>query len=215
MTTKVEIRKDFDKDAAQWDANPGKVMLASDVGAAIIREVKLTSNMDVMDFGCGTGLITLKLQPLVKSITGLDSSQGMLDALRHKVGQHALNNVFTRFVDLETGGLAEGSYDLIVSSMALHHVPDTLALFKQWSALLRPGGHVAFADLDAEDGSFHSDKTGVFHFGFDRENLKRMLFEAGFDDFGATTASVISKDVKGRSAMEYPVFLITAKRRAE
>jgi 2-polyprenyl-3-methyl-5-hydroxy-6-metoxy-1,4-benzoquinol methylase len=210
---KTEIRKDFDKDAAQWDDSPTKVKMASDVAATIIREVKLTKDMEVMDFGCGTGLVTLKLQPFVKSITGVDSSQGMLDALQKKIAQKALNNVFAHFVDFEHGKHAEGSYDLIVSSMVLHHVPETLALFREWSALLRPGGQVSFADLDVEDGSFHSDNTGVFHFGFGREDLKQKLHEAGFGDFSATTATVIKKEAKGQGVLEYPVFLITAKLR--
>lgn len=213
MTNKPEIRKNFDKDAAQWDDSPTKVRMANDVAAAIIREVKPAKDMDVMDFGCGTGLVTLKLQPLVNSITGVDSSQGMLAALQKKIAQQALDNVFTRFVDFEHGKHAEGSYDLIVSSMTLHHVPDTLALFKDWSGLLRPGGRVSFADLDKEDGSFHSDKIGVFHFGFDRDDLRQKLHEAGFGDFSATMATVIKKEVKGQGIQEYPVFLITAMRR--
>lgn len=213
MTNKPEIRKNFDKDAAQWDDSPTKVRMANDVAAAIIREVKPAKDMDVMDFGCGTGLVTLKLQPLVNSITGVDSSQGMLAALQKKIAQQALDNVFTRFVDFEHGKHAEGSYDLIVSSMTLHHVPDTLALFKDWSGLLRPGGRVSFADLDKEDGSFHSDKIGVFHFGFDRDDLRQKLHEADFGDFSATMATVIKKEVKGQGIQEYPVFLITATRR--
>lgn len=213
MTNKPEIRKNFDKDAAQWDDSPTKVRMANDVAAAIIREVKPAKDMDVMDFGCGTGLVTLKLQPLVNSITGVDSSQGMLAALQKKIAQQALDNVFTRFVDFEHGKHAEGSYDLIVSSMTLHHVPDTLALFKDWSGLLRPGGRVSFADLDKEDGSFHSDKIGVFHFGFDRDDLRQKLHEVGFGDFSATMATVIKKEVKGQGIQEYPVFLITATRR--
>ena len=34
--------------------------------------------MDALDFGCGTGLVTLKLQPFIHSITGVDGSQGMI-----------------------------------------------------------------------------------------------------------------------------------------
>jgi len=209
----AEIRKDFDKEAAQWDANPGRVKLASDVAAAIIREVDLNLDMDVLDFGCGTGLLTLKLQPLVKNITGVDSSRGMLGALQNKIEMQALNNVRTQFVDFEKNEHATGSYELIVSSMTLHHVPDTLALFKEWFSLLRPNGCACFADLDTEDGSFHGDNTGVFHLGFEREKLQQFLHDAGFGDVRATTATSMSKEVAGQGMREFSIFLIAATKK--
>jgi len=69
---------DFDKEATQWDENPARVRLASDVCAAISKSVPLNTSMRVMDFGCGTGLVTLGLAPLVGVMTGVDNSQGML-----------------------------------------------------------------------------------------------------------------------------------------
>jgi ubiquinone/menaquinone biosynthesis C-methylase UbiE len=209
---KSEIRKDFDKDAAQYDANPGRVKLANDVAAAIIREVNFAEDTEVLDFGCGTGLLTLKLRPLVKTITGVDSSQGMLGMLHEKIVVQELNNVHTQFVDFEKGGCVKGSYSLIVSSMTLHHVPDTVALFKEWFSLLRPNGRVCFADLDTEDGSFHGDNTGVFHLGFDREKLKQLLHDAGFRDVRDTTATTMTKEVEGQGMREFPIFLIIARR---
>ena len=209
---KSEIRKDFDKDAAQYDANPGRVKLANDVAAAIIREVNFAEDTEVLDFGCGTGLLTLKLRPLVKTITGVDSSQGMLGMLHEKIGAQELNNVHTQFVDFEKGGRVKGCYSLIVSSMTLHHVPDTVALFKEWFSLLRPNGRVCFADLDTEDGSFHGDNTGVFHLGFDREKLKQLLHDAGFRDVRDTTATTMTKEVEGQGMREFPIFLIIARR---
>jgi 2-polyprenyl-3-methyl-5-hydroxy-6-metoxy-1,4-benzoquinol methylase len=148
---RTEERRDFNKEAAQWDANPGRVKLANEVADAIIKEAALSREMDVLDFGCGTGLVTLRLQPLVRTIIGVDSSQGMLGVLDGKIASQGLKNVRTRHVDLEKGGRIEGKFHLLVSSMTLHHVPDTAGLFKQWHELLLPGGRVCFADLDAED----------------------------------------------------------------
>jgi SAM-dependent methyltransferase len=96
--------------------------------------------------------------------------------------------------------------------MTLHHVPDTVALFRQWYGLLRPGGRVCFADLDAEDGSFHGDNTGVFHLGFDREKLKELLQETGFRDLRDTTATTMDRDVEGKGKRKFPVFLIIGKK---
>lgn len=207
-----EPRKDFDKEAAQWDANPGRVKLAHDVAAAIIREVPLSKEWEALDFGCGTGLLTLKLQPFLKSITGVDSSPGMLAMLESKVATQALDNVRTRFVDFEKGAHVNGGYDLIVSSMVAHHVPDTANLLKEWFDLLHPGGRIAFADLDSEDGSFHGDNTGVFHLGFDRDKLRQLLHAAGFQSIRDTTATTMSREVAGQGVREFSIFLIVASK---
>jgi SAM-dependent methyltransferase len=205
-------KRDFDKEAAQWDENPGRVKLANEVADAIIAAAAPTRDMDVLDFGCGTGLVTLRLQPLVRNIFGVDSSQGMLGILEGKIRTQGIGNARARFVDFEKGGSIEGGFHLLVSSMTLHHVPDTAGLFRQWHELLLPGGLLCFADLDAEDGSFHGDNTGVFHQGFDREHLKKLLLSAGFHDVRDTTATTMVRDVEGKGEKEFPVFLIVAKK---
>jgi ubiquinone/menaquinone biosynthesis C-methylase UbiE len=207
-----EEKKDFNKEAAQWDANPGRVKLANEVADAIIKEAAPASNMEALDFGCGTGLVTLRLQPLVRTIIGVDSSAGMLGVLEGKIRTQGLKNVQTRFVDFDKSGLIEGRFNLIVSSMTLHHVPDTARLFKQWYDLLLPGGLLCFADLDAEDGSFHGDSTGVFHLGFDRDRLKQLLRTTGFRDIHGTTATTMMREVAGKGEKSFPVFLIVARK---
>jgi 2-polyprenyl-3-methyl-5-hydroxy-6-metoxy-1,4-benzoquinol methylase len=205
-------KRDFDKEAAKWDANQGRVKLANEVADAIIREAMPARDMDVLDFGCGTGLVMLRLQPLVRNILGVDSSQGMLGVLEEKIKTQGITNARTLLVDFEKNGRIEGRYHLLVSSMTLHHVPDTARLFKQWHELLLPGGLLCFADLDAEDGSFHGDNTGVFHQGFDRRHLKKLLLSAGFHDVRDTTATTMIKDVEGKGKKEFSVFLILAKK---
>jgi 2-polyprenyl-3-methyl-5-hydroxy-6-metoxy-1,4-benzoquinol methylase len=207
-----EERKDFDQEAAQWDANPGRVKLAGDVADAMIRAVSPAKDQDALDFGCGTGLVTLKLQPLVKSITGMDSSRGMLAALESKVAGQGLSNVRTQFLDLEQGGKVEGHYHLIVSSMTLHHVPDPAALISQLAGALLPGGTLAVADLDTEDGSFHGDNTGVLHLGFDRARIKGLFERAGLSAVRDVTAAVVAKEIEGKGRRDFPVFLVIGEK---
>ncbi len=207
---KAEEKRDFDKEAAAWDENPGRVKLANEVADAIIREAKPSSTMNALDYGCGTGLVTLRLQPLVRTITGADSSSGMLGMLESKAKKQQLSNVRTRLVDFEKGETLEGKFDLVVSSMTLHHVKDTARLFQQWHELLLPGGVLAVADLDTEDGSFHGDNTGVHHMGFDRQHLEEMLGKAGFGSVRHTTAANMVREVAGGGSRSFPVFLVVA-----
>lgn len=208
----INEKKDFDKEAAQWDANPGRVKLAQDVADAMIREARPTREMDALDFGCGTGLVTLRLQPLVRTITGMDSSKGMLGVLESKAAGRKATNLRTMFVDLEQGGKVEGRYHLIVSSMTLHHVPDAATLIAQLAAALLPGGILALADLDAEDGSFHGDNTGVHHLGFDRLRIKGFIEQAGLAAVRDVTAAVVTKETEGEGTREFPVFLVMGKK---
>jgi 2-polyprenyl-3-methyl-5-hydroxy-6-metoxy-1,4-benzoquinol methylase len=205
-------KRDFDKEAGAWDEKSYRVKLANDIADAIRKEVEVKSDIDVMDFGCGTGLLTLHLQPLVRSITGVDSSQGMIDMLAKKAETLKLPNVRTALVDLDRGDKLSGRYHLIVSSMTLHHVKDVEHLFEQLYGVLIPSGYLCLADLDSEDGQFHRDNTGVFHFGFDRTELKRTLTKIGFDDVHFTSATEMTRETSGGEARTFTVFLMTARK---
>ena len=126
-------RRDFDKEAATWDEIPARVKLANDIAAAISDEILLTSNMDVLDFGCGTGLLTLQLQPVVHSITGVDSSRGMIDVLKAKIDKQNLPNIKTQYLDTEKGDILKGTYHLIVSGMTLHHIKEIRPLLSLYA----------------------------------------------------------------------------------
>ena len=205
-------KRNFDTAAKTWDENPGRVKMAHDVARAIRETVKPGPEMDVLDFGCGTGLLTLQLQPLVRSITGVDSSQGMLNILDAKIRTKGLNNVRTRFVDLERGGVLEGQYDLVVCGMTLHHVPEIQPLIDRFAAVLRPKGLLAIADLDCDEGKFHDSAEGVFHNGFDRCSMLKHFEAAGFEKVRNRTAAVIAKPAPSGGSRTFTVFLMTGRK---
>ena len=209
---KDQNKTNFDERAATWDENPLRVTLAHDVTGAIIREIKPTRDMDALEYGCGTGLVTLRLQPFVKTITGVDSSQGMLEVIKEKVKNQGLQNIRTQLVDFEQNGEVEGKFHLVISCMTLHHLREPGVLFRPLYDLLLPGGCLGIADLDKEDGLFHDDNTGVFHFGFDRAYVKRLLEKTGFRDLSDITAATVVKNIAGKGERKFLVFLIIGRK---
>ena len=205
-------KRNFDQEAANWDQVPGRAKVAHDIAQSMIKEITLMPDMDVLDFGCGTGLLTFALQPFVRSITGVDSSSGMLDVFQTKIKEQHLSNVKANYLDLDKGEVLTGSYHLIVSSMTLHHVKNISPLLKQFYSILLPAGLLAIADLDLDDGKFHSNNEGVFHFGFDRNELLRILIDIGFLDVQHLTAAQIEKPVDDGKSRLFTIFLITARK---
>jgi ubiquinone/menaquinone biosynthesis C-methylase UbiE len=207
-------KRDFNKAAATWDDNPGRVKLANDVAQAIIGTIRPGPAMDVLDFGCGTGLLTLALQPHVRSITAVDSSQGMIDVLDAKIKAQDKKNVRTRRIDLEQGDVIPGSFDLAASSMTFHHIKDTGMLLDRIAGVLKPAGKIAIADLDSDEGKFHDSNEGVFHFGFDRHMMRKAFEAAGFVSVRNRTAAIMQKPGADGTVRTFTVFLMTGEKGA-
>lgn len=196
----------FSDKAQDWDTRPVPAQISEGVYRALVDAVPLSPGLTVLDFGAGTGLVCAKLAPHVGRVLAVDISAAMLEQLKKKPELAGKVDVYCQ--DLLEAPLAE-KVDLVVSAMAMHHVQDTARLLASLHAHLKPGGRVALADLDAEDGSFHPPGTdGVFHSGFGREALGALLEGAGFRDVRFVTACEVQKE--GRA---YPVFLVTATRR--
>jgi len=199
-------QRNFDAAAQQWDEEPRRVKLAGEIAAAIQQNIPLSHEWDALDFGCGTGLVTFQLAPFLHSITGVDSSVGMIDRLVAKITASAASNISAQLYDPNRGELPAQKYHLITSAMTLHHIENIAPLLASFRERLHPGGRVALADLEAEDGSFHEDSTGVFHYGFTPVELSGLLSNAGFSAVTVTTATAV---VKGDCT--FPVLLATAE----
>ena len=208
----TEPKRDFDKDAAGWDQNPVRVKLAQDVAKAITEEVQLDTTMDAMDFGCGTGLLTTSLSPCLNSITGVDTSEEMLKGLQKKIDYFKLNNIDTKVIEFDRQTF-DAQYDLIVSNMTIHHIKDTEKLLRMFYDTLKEQGVLCISDLDEEGGQFHKDNTGVFHFGFNREQLQELFKRAGFSQIKVKTAAQVTKPAAPNGVLrEFTIFLITGKK---
>lgn len=203
---------DFDEKAKIWDANPMRKERAVAVAKAIRSTLPLQPGMTALEVGCGTGLLSFALHTDFSQITLADTSVGMLEVLAAKIAESGVSNMTPLRLDLTTDPVPAFRFNITYSLMTLHHIPDTDFILRQFHALLKPGGWLAIADLDAEDGSFHTDGTTDVHLGFERAALQRQVEAAGFGEVKFATAYVIHKKI-GEVEKPFPVFLLTAQKR--
>ncbi len=192
----------FDEKAATWDASQRRRELAKAIAESIKESVELKPNMHILDVGAGTGLLTREIISFVASVTGVDSSQKMLEKFE-QIDKKCIP-VHCDIIKYQS----ERPFDGVISSMTMHHIEDTREFFEKLNSMLKPEGFIAIADLEKEDGSFHNHGTeGVHHFGFDKEELFEFAKEAGFFEISIKEVYRVKKPNR-----EYPVLLLVAKK---
>ena len=163
------MKHDFNHKAETFDS-PKNIFLANLVCQAVEKQIALLSDKEILDFGGGTGLLTLPLAKQAKFVTLVDISEKMLEQARLKAERQEIKNIQFLEQNLLTKSL-EQEFDLIVVCRVLHHMPDldeSLSLFHQH---LRENGQLLLADFT---------KTEANHHGFDLAELEKQLIEHGF-----------------------------------
>lgn len=210
---RADMTSHFDKKAKDWDKKKMRLELASSVANAI-SGLDLNRKMRCMDFGCGTGLVGLAIAEKIETLVAFDSSEGMLDVLQNKANDMGLSNVNPLHGNILTAEIAE-PFDLIFSSMTLHHIENVNPIMEKLYSVTKSGGMIAIADLDKEDGSFHKEGSEEKHHGFERDQLTDLLRSTGFSDIQFQTVHTITKSGKDGKLKDFTVFLATARKDAE
>lgn len=206
---RVHEHQRFDDAAATWDDDSRHEKRQAAVARAIEETIDLSPRMRAVDVGGGTGRLSILLAGLVDSVVVTDPSAGMVQVAQQRIEAAGLGHRLRAVqADLTTDRL-EGIYDVVWSSMAMHHVEDLDGLLRSVADLLVDGGRLCIADLDEDpDGAYHADVVDFAgHHGFSRPRLAEQVTRAGFTDVGFTDATSILKHDR-----EFGVFLCTATR---
>ena len=147
----------FNDQAAQWDSDD-KIKMMMGLAEKTKEILNLSAPLEIMDFGCGTGLFGLEFADYASGLLGVDTSAGMLEVFNQKT--NGVEKISSMLIDLEHEDLPK-KFDLIVSSMAFHHLAAPDQMLMKMKQMLNPGGRMAIVDLDEEDGTFHPDNRAM------------------------------------------------------
>ncbi len=162
--------------AAEWDARVMSLFgNRADLGAAL---ALLEPTLVVGDLGCGTGSLSLSLARHVAHVHAIDGSPAMLDAARQRL--HGQSNVTVASGSLEALPLDDASLDVAVLMLVLHHVAEPSRVLKEARRVLRAGGRLLIADMQAHEREEYRTQMGHVWLGFDERSLRGWLSKAGF-----------------------------------
>ena len=142
-------------------------VITVDSDFTIAQAVAVKDGNIVLDIGCGTGLLSLKfLQRADCLIYGIDNSPEMLEIFKNKIDKLNLSEkISCKLREAENLDFGNKSFDIIASTVTLHHVENKYPVIKKIYELLKPAGKFVIGDIDV-------DTTGDLR---DTERLLRIL----------------------------------------
>lgn len=158
--------------------------------------------LDVADFGCGTGTLSVAIARWARRVWAIDQNPEALEQAKVRAAREGLTNIQFLREDLHRLSLPDGQRDLVVISQSLHHVESPAAVLTEAARLLKPGGKVVVLELMPHEERWVLERLGHKHLGFAPEFLEAALTEAGFQS--------ITREAHARDgASPFRVFLLT------
>ena len=124
--------------------------LYEDITGRLLRDAGLFTGMKVLDIGSGAGDVAFAAAELVGSegeVLGVDMNPEILETARTRAQAAGLTNVQFVAGDAQTLGLPN-DFDALIGRLVLMYLPDPVATLKQLATHLRPGGIVAFQEVE-------------------------------------------------------------------
>jgi ubiquinone/menaquinone biosynthesis C-methylase UbiE len=152
----------FNAFADQYDT-PERLAVANASASAIRRTVGSAHGKTAIDYGCGTGLVGLRLSDIFADILLVDASPTMIRQVEAKITACHIGSAHTLCRDFLENPPAELESDYVFLVQVLLHEKDTKALLEVMSGLLKPGGHLIIIDFDKNEQVVSPDVHNGFH----------------------------------------------------
>ncbi len=161
--------------------------------------------LEVVDFGCGTGSLTVELARWAKQVIAIDRSESALEKAKAEALRQGLHNITFLAADLERLPLASATIDLVVVSQSLHHVNNIEAVLAEGARLLKPGGRMVVLELLPHEEEWVRTRLGHQHLGLDPSHVENAMRAVGLK---AEHSVAAPRD----SASPFKAFLLTGTR---
>jgi SAM-dependent methyltransferase len=150
----------FDGQAALFERAP--VQSDPSALARLVAFARLTPESEILDVGCGPGLVAEAFLAAGHRVTGIDLSIEMVERARRRCARFGERAVFRCGSFFTPDDRPATAFDAVVSRFVLHHMVDPAAFFRGKAAVVKPGGIVLLVDhtteRDINRRSWHQDQ---------------------------------------------------------
>jgi 2-polyprenyl-6-hydroxyphenyl methylase / 3-demethylubiquinone-9 3-methyltransferase len=153
---KSEISK-FEALSSRWWDRDGEFGALHDINETRLRYINARAGLagkQVLDVGCGGGILSEAMAETGAQVTGIDAGKGPIEIAKSHMVEKGLK-IDYRQVTAEAFAVSHSQYyDIVTCMELLEHVPKPWSIIKACKELVRPGGHVFFATLNRNPLSY-------------------------------------------------------------
>ena len=135
----VEAQKFWDRMAERYSKKPIADELAYQKKLEVTRTY-LRPDMDLLEFGCGTGSTAISHAPYLKHILGIDISSKMIEIAQAKLDKSDINNITFKRAGIDEFSAPDQSYDAVLGLSVLHLLENMNEVISKVQKMLKPGG---------------------------------------------------------------------------
>ncbi|MDQ0230177.1 class I SAM-dependent methyltransferase [Metabacillus malikii] len=164
----------FEQLAKRYDTED-RIEIANIIVKEVRPHLQNSKTKTLIDYGSGTGLVSLQVTDLVESVMLIDSSKQMLEVAEAKIKQQSITNATVLYSDF-TEATPDLKADIVLMSLVLLHIKDTKKILQELFNILNDGGQLIIIDFDKNENINHPK----VHNGFIHHELSKTLSEVGF-----------------------------------
>jgi len=152
----AEVAK-FDALASRWWDPDGEFRPLHEINPLRldwIRQHVQLSGANVVDIGCGGGILAESMAAAKATVTGIDMAAAALTVARLHLHESKADVEYRQATAEELAAEEAGSFDVVACLEMLEHVPDPAQVIRSCAELVKPGGHVFFSTINRNPKAF-------------------------------------------------------------
>ena len=145
MSNSLLVKEQFNIQAANFD--DWHVTQDERILQSIYNFFGLGVNDNLLEFACGTGAFAIYAAQRIKSVQGVDISEGMIEIAVKNAKQRSLDNIRFLCCDVENVPFENDSYECVSSKSAFHHMKNNKLVFKEMKRCCKEKGKICIEDI--------------------------------------------------------------------